>query len=83
MKAASFDLMLTNLADTMNTDALKALVALRASEEEEERLEYLAARANEGRLTTEERQEYQSCIMFANFLGILQSKARKKLKAAA
>lgn len=78
-----FDLMLTSVADTLNLEALKALVNLRASEQEEERLEYLATRANEGLLTAEERQEYQSSIMFANFLGILQSKARKKLQVAA
>ncbi len=74
--------MLASVADTMNDAALKALVELRASPQEEERIEYLGAQANEGLLTNEERQEYQSCIMFANFLGILQSKARKKLQAA-
>lgn len=42
----------------------------------------LAAKANEGLLTDDERSEYQSCLMFANFLGVLQSKARRKLNAA-
>lgn len=42
---------------------------------------WLAGRANEGLLTTDERAEYESCILFANFLGVLQSKARRKLEA--
>jgi hypothetical protein len=83
MKPANLDAMFSSVAETMNVAALQELVALRASEEDEERLEYLGGRANEGLLTTEERQEYQSCIMFANFLGILQSKARKKLQKSA
>jgi hypothetical protein len=83
MKPANIDAMLSSVADTMNVAALHGLLALRAIEEDEARLEYLGSGANEGLLTVEERQEYQSCIMFANFLGILQSKARKKLQTAA
>lgn len=82
MKAANMDAMLSSVAECMNTGALKALVDLRASPQEVERIEWLGERANEGVLTSEERQEYQSSVMFANFLGILQSKARKKLQAA-
>ncbi|MGV3659464.1 MAG: hypothetical protein ACO1TE_04750 [Prosthecobacter sp.] len=65
----------------MNTQALKALVELRARPEDVERIEWLGTRANEGQLTGDERQEYQSSVMFANFLGILQPKARRKLQA--
>jgi hypothetical protein len=77
MKAANMDAMLSSVAECMNT-----LVDLRASPQEVERIEWLGERANEGMLTSEEKQEYQSSVMFANFLGILQSKARKKLQAA-
>ncbi|MBL9117489.1 MAG: hypothetical protein JNJ83_20955 [Verrucomicrobiaceae bacterium] len=83
MKPANMDAMFSSVAETMNVAALQEIVALRASAEDEERLEYLGSRANEGLLTPEERQEYQSCIMFTNFLGILQSKARKKLQMSA
>jgi hypothetical protein len=44
---------------------------------------WLAERANEGLLTVDERAEYESCILFANFLGVLQSKARRKLAPSA
>jgi hypothetical protein len=56
---------------------------MRAPEEAAARMEWLAERANEGLLTEEERHEYQSAISFGNFLGLLQSKARLKLKSAA
>ncbi len=45
-------------------------------------MDWLAGRANERLLTKEERAEYESCVMFTNFLGVLQSKARKKLNTA-
>lgn len=82
MKAASMDAMFSVVADCLNAGALRALVDLRASSQDVERIEWLGERANEGALTDEERQEYQSSIMFANFLGVLQSKARLKLQKA-
>jgi len=75
--------MLASVTDTLETSALKALVEMRASAEAAERMQWLAERANEGLLTEEERHEYDSAISFGNFLGLLQSKARLKLKSAA
>ena len=60
---------------------LRAPVELRAAPEAAQRMEWLAERANEGQLTDEERAEYESGAMFATFLGVLQSKARRKLRA--
>ena len=75
--------MLASVTDTLEASALKALVEMRASAEAAERMQWLAERANEGLLTEEERHEYDSAISFGNFLGLLQSKARLKLKSAA
>lgn len=75
--------MLACVTDTLEVSALKALVEMRASAEAAERMQWLAERANEGLLTEEERHEYDSAISFGNFLGLLQSKARLKLKSAA
>jgi hypothetical protein len=75
--------MLSSVADTLDVNALKALVEMRASVEAAERMDWLAERANEGLLTEEERHEYHSAISFGNFLGLLQSKARLKLKSVA
>ena len=80
MKAANMDAMFSVVADCLNAGALHAILDLRASPQDVERIEWLGERANEGILTSEERQEYQSSIMFANFLGVLQSKARLKLQ---
>lgn len=75
--------MLAAVTDTLEVSALKALAGMRASAESAERMNWLAERANEGLLTEEERHEYESAISFGNFLGLLQSKARLKLKSAA
>lgn len=75
--------MLASVTDTLEASALKALVEMRASTEAAERMQWLAERANEGLLTEEERHEYDSAISFGNFLGLLQSKARLKLKSVA
>jgi hypothetical protein len=83
MKTSTLDTMLSSVADSFDEKALHALVDMRAPPDAEKRLEYLAGRANEGLLTEEERHEYKSAIMFGNFLGLLQSKARKKLREAA
>ena len=82
MIATSLDALMSPVTNCLDATSMRALVALRASPETAERLEWLAAKANEGELTADERAEYESCVMFANFLGVLQSKARRKLNAA-
>jgi hypothetical protein len=79
----AMETMLAAVADSFDTSALKALVEMRAPEEAATRMNWLAERANEGLLTEDERHEYQSAVSFGNFLGLLQSKARLKLKSAA
>lgn len=83
MNVTSLDAMMSPVAGCLDAPSLKALVNLRASPEANERIQWLAGRANEGTLTEEERGEYESCVLFANFLGVLQSKARRKLNALA
>jgi hypothetical protein len=82
MNATSLDAMMSPVAGCLDTPSLRALADLRASPEATERVQWLASRANEGLLTKEEHDEYESCVMFANFLGVLQSKARRKLNGA-
>ena len=76
------DAMLSSVADSLNAGALEKVAGLRARPEDVDRIEWLGQRANDGLLTDEERQEYQSAVMFASFLGILQSKARIKLRGS-
>ena len=44
-------------------------------------MDELADKCTEGKLTSEEHEEYETSIRFANYLAILQAKARKLLKA--
>ncbi len=79
MNATTLDSLMSPVTDCLDAASLRALTELRARPEAEQRMTWLASRANEGRLTDPERAEYESCIQFANFLGVLQSKARRKL----
>lgn len=42
-------------------------------------MDKLAEKCNEGRLTPQEQEEYDTAIRFANYLAILQAKARRAL----
>jgi hypothetical protein len=79
MSVNTLDAMMSPVSECLDGASLRALVALRASPEAAERLEWLAMGANEGTLSDEEKKEYEGCVMFGNFLGILQSKARQRL----
>lgn len=81
MSTTTLDSLMSPVTDCLDVASLRALVELRATPVAAERVAWLADRANEGRLTPAERTEYESCIQFANFLGVLQSKARRKLTA--
>lgn len=83
MSTNAFNALISPVADCLDTPSLEALVNLRASPEAAARLDALAERANEGTLSADERSEYESCVMFTSFLGILQSQARQKLSNAA
>ena len=72
--------MFSCVADCLDRPSLQSIVELRAPKDAEDRVEWLAERANEGLLTKDESAEYESCIQFTTFMGILQSKARKKLQ---
>jgi hypothetical protein len=60
----------------------KALVGLRADPELQARMDELAQKCNEGRLTPEEREEYDTSVRFANYLAIIQARARRLLRAS-
>jgi hypothetical protein len=81
MNATTLDALMSPVTDCLDPASLRALAELRASPEAGQRMAWLASRANEGRLTDAEHAEYESCIQFAGFLGVLQSKARRKLNA--
>jgi hypothetical protein len=65
---------------TLTPKVAKSLVNLRADAKLQARMDALAEKCNQGRLTHDEREEYETSIRFGNFIGILQAKARKLLK---
>ncbi len=79
MSNTTLDLLMSRVIDCLSAASLNALDEVRATPEAEARVAWLAERANEGQLTPAERAEYETCILFANFLGILQSTARREL----
>lgn len=64
---------------TFTPDVARALMKLRADPALQARMDKLAEKCNEGRLTPQEQEEYDTAIRFANYLAILQAKARRAL----
>ena len=59
------------------TDKAETILNFRADPELQRRIEALAAKANEGQLTEEERAEYEGYVRANKFVAILQRQARQ------
>ena len=68
--------MLAPVTKSLNVDAAKKLVRLKADAKVQARVAILARKCNEGELTPKELAEYDRYIAFADFVAILQAKAR-------
>ena len=68
------------LGGTLNEASARAILALKVDGPTPERRQELAAKANEGLLTTEEFAEYETYAQLRGLLALLQSKARLFLK---
>ena len=64
-----------------SVEAARAIVRLRFSARDQTRMNRLAAKNREGKLTPAEDEELDNFIRVGQTLGILQSKARRSLKA--
>ena len=60
----------------MPLEFARSLAALRSSPELQARIDDLADKANEGRLSDEESAEYHAYVEAIDVLGLLQAKAR-------
>ena len=70
------DRMLDPIGQALSPEAARRLVDLRADPVAQQRMDDLADAANEGRLSPEERAEYESLIAAAEVLALLQAKSR-------
>lgn len=71
--------LLEPVSSSLNEDAARKLVKLRASRQVQARVARLARKCNEGTLTPDERTEYETFVMASEFIAILQAKARQLL----
>ena len=76
---AAFERVLAAVGQCLDRQSAEALLRLRADSEMQGRIEELADKCSEGRLTSEERDEYEALIRVGNFVAILQAKARRLL----
>ena len=76
---AVFERVLAAVGQCLDRQSAEALLRLRADREMQGRIEELADKCTEGRLTSEERDEYEALIRVGNFVAILQAKARRLL----
>lgn len=82
MATIHLDRLLEPLADCFSLEVAAKVANLRADEELQGRIDYLVDRANEGLLTTEERDEYAGYLHAIDVIAILQAKARSQLRKA-
>ena len=85
MTAAAFDngilrRMLGPENRNLHPDVAGFFLDLSLTEDDHERIAALSEKANEGLLTSDERDELGFYVMLADFITIMQSKARTSLK---
>ena len=76
---AGLDGLLDPFSRCLDAESARRVVDFRIDAPVQERIEKLAARANEGSLADSERSEYEALINAADFISILKLKARQHL----
>jgi len=64
------------VSSVLNDEATRKLIGLKAHRQGQARVAQLARKCNEGKLTADERAEYETYVMAGEFIAILQAKAR-------
>lgn len=78
--AIHLDRLLEPLAQCLTADVAAKVADLRADAAMQERIDYLAEQANEGRLTDAEREEYAGYLHAIDVIAVFQAKARSLLR---
>jgi hypothetical protein len=68
--------LLEPVSSSLNEDAARKLIGLKADRKTQALVNELARKCNEGELTREERDDYETYVMAGEFIAILQAKAR-------
>jgi hypothetical protein len=77
--AALLERLLEPVSRSLNAEAAKELIKLKADRKTQARVDELARKCNEGDLTPSERSEYERYVTAGNLVAILQAKARRIL----
>jgi len=75
-----FDQLLDKVGRCLTPEVSERIAALRATARVQERLDELADKNTEGKLTPDEEAEYESYVEALDVIAILQAKARQRLK---
>jgi hypothetical protein len=78
--AVHLDRFLEPLAGCLSPEVAAKVADLRADEAMQNRIDYLAERANEGLLSDDEREEYSGYLHAIDVIAVLQAKARSQLR---
>lgn len=81
--ASVLDRLLDPVGQSLTPDVARALLAIRADEDTQARIDELADKCTEGTLTEVERGEYQAYVAAIDLVTILQAKARRVLARVA
>jgi hypothetical protein len=76
---AVVDRLVSPLGECLTPESARRLLALKPDPELQARVDDMATRHNEGRLTPQEQAEYGRYVSYATFIAILKSKARQLL----
>jgi len=79
--ASALEGILGSLSQCLNAESAKRVAEFRISPAIQTRVDELAARANDGLLSDDERTEYEALINAADFVAILKLKAQRQLEA--
>jgi len=80
-KTTLLDSLLDPFGECLTLEVAEKLVKLRANPEIVAKVDELAEKCNEGQLTTDERDEYESYIHVNNVMMMMKARARKFLQA--
>ena len=78
-QTAVLERLLDPLAQCLTVTTARKILSLRADPIAQERIDELADKSNEGRLSPDERAEYELYVSTGTFIAILQAKARALL----
>jgi hypothetical protein len=79
LETAVLDRVLDPVTEILTPPVALGIANMRADSQLQARLDELADKANDGRLSEEEQREYRDYIDAIDLLGVLQSKARQAL----